>query len=300
MDIKKFKKSIPLYIMLILPIAYIIIFNYAPMYGVIIAFKEYTAADGIIGSPWVGFDHFIRFFKNYNFWMLIRNTVAISVYSLIAGFICNIVFALMLNYARCKPFQKIVQTVSYAPNFISTVVIIGILFRIMDRTGPVNNIIAMLGMERINFIGKEEYYRHMFVWSGIWQGTGFGSIIYLGVLASIDQELYEAAKIDGANVLHRMWYIDVPSIMPTAILMFILSVGGILGVSFEKSLLMQNSQNLAVSEVLSTYTYKVGMASSFPEMSYASAIGLVTSIVGLILMWITNKISDKVANISMW
>ena len=271
------------------------------MFGVQIAFKNFVATKGIWGSPWVGFAHFIRFFSSYQSWRVILNTLAISIYSLIAGFPVPIILALCLNYTQNKTFRKTVQMVTYAPYFISTVVLVGMIMQVLSlRSGAINAIIKSLGGQPINFMGDPDFFRSIYVISGIWQGAGYASIIYLAALSSVNPELHESAVMDGANKFHRLWYIDIPSIMPTTVILLILNCGSILSVGFEKILLLQNPLNLRVSEVISTYVYKVGLASTIPMYSYSTAIGLFTSLIGLILLNIVNRISRNVSDTSLW
>lgn len=286
-----------LYVMTALPLIILLIFAYVPMYGIIIAFKDYNVIDGILGSPWAdnfGFENFIRFFKNYNFIECLRNTVVISLYSMIANMACAIILALSLNYVKNKFFKKTVQMVTYMPYFISTIVFVSIINMIMNsRSGIVGQF--LFNNFGVDVLGTPEMFTSLYVWTGVWQGVGFGAIIYIAALSGVDAQLHEAAIIDGATLLQRIRYVDIPAILPTAVIMLILNMGSILNVGYEKILAMQNPTNLAMSEVISTYSYKVSLASSFPDYAYATAIGLFQSLVGLILILITNKIADKVS-----
>jgi multiple sugar transport system permease protein/putative aldouronate transport system permease protein len=280
---------------------YIIVFNYIPIYGAQIAFKNFRITEGIWGSPWVGFEHFKRFFNSYEFERLIGNTLALSIYSLLAGFPFPIILALLLNYVNNERFKKTVQMVTYAPNFISTVVLVGMIMQFLSpQIGIVNNILEALGMERIHFMAKPEYFRHIYVWSGVWQTTGFSSIIYIAALAAIDPQLHEAAIVDGATKVQRIWHIDLPGIMPTAIILLILNSGNILRVGFEKALLMQTPLNLRTAEVIDTYVYKIGLASPTVNYSYPAAIGLFQSVIGFILLVLVNNIAKRVSETSLW
>ena len=295
------RKNAQLYVLIALPVVFIIIFHYVPMYGAQIAFKNFRLTSGIIGSPWVGFVHFERFFKSYEFGRVLGNTIGISVYSLLAGFPFPIILALSLNSIKNQPFKKTIQMVTYAPHFISTVVIVGILLQILGpRNGIVNNLLELFGQERIYFLGQPGYFKHIYVWSGVWQNVGFGSIIYLAVLSSIDPQLHEAAIVDGATRFQRIWHIDIPGILPTAIILLILNTGRILNVGFEKVLLLQTPLNLSSSEVISTYVYKVGLASEIPSYSYSAAIGLFQSVVGLILLILVNQAAKRLGQSSLW
>lgn len=292
-----FKGHWQLYAMIALPIIMLFIFAYAPMYGVILAFKDYKVSLGIWNSPWAdhhGMNNFIRFFQNYNFRECLRNTIVLSLYSMFVSMPCSIILALSLNYAKNVAFKKTVQMISYIPYFISTIVFVGIINMIFDnRFGVVGNF--LFDNFGINVLGNYKYFSSLYVWSGVWQGVGFGAIIYIAALAGVDQEQHEAAIIDGATLLQRIWYVDLPAIIPTAVIMLILNMGGTLNIGYEKILAMQNQNNVSVSEVISTYSYKVSLVSSFPDFPYSTAIGLFQSLVGLILILITNKIADKLS-----
>lgn len=300
---RSLKRDWQLYMFMILPIAYIIVFKYVPLWGVQISLKDFVAKKGIAGSEWADplFKHFLMFFKDYNFVRVIKNTLTLSLYGLIAGFPLPIIFALSLNYLNNKVFKKTIQMITYAPHFISTVVMVGMLMAFFQtRTGIVNQLLTMFGFEQFDFFGSKGVFPHMYVWSQVWQGLGFSSIIYIATLAGIDPSLHEAAIVDGANKLQRMWHIDLPGIMPTAIILLTLNLGRILQVGFEKALLMQNPINMSESEIISTYVYKVGMASSLPRYSYSTAIGLFQSAVGFVLIIIFNNISKKLTNSSLF
>jgi putative aldouronate transport system permease protein len=295
------RKNSQLYALVALPLIFVIIFHYVPMYGAQIAFKNFRLMDGISGSPWVGFANFTRFFGSYAFPRVMKNTIGLSLYSLIAGFPFPIILALSLNTLRGSRFKKTVQMVTYAPHFISTVVIVGIVLQLLgSRTGLVNNFLELLGMERIQFLGDARYFRHIYVWSGVWQNVGFGSIIYLAVLSSVDPQLHEAAVVDGASRMQRIWHIDIPGLLPTAVIILILNTGHILNVGFEKVLLLQNPLNLSMSEVIATYVYKVGIEAEVPNYAYSSAIGLFQSVVGLILLVTVNRIAKRLGQTSLW
>ena len=286
-----------LYAMISFPIIMLFIFAYAPMYGVILAFKDYKVSLGIWDSPWAanhGFNNFIRFFSNYNFRECLRNTIVLSIYSMLVSMPCSIILALSLNYAKNVAYRKFVQMVSYCPYFISTIVFVGIINMIFDnRSGVIGSF--FFNNQGINILGNASYFSSLYVWSGVWQGVGFGAIIYMAALAGVDQEQHEAAIIDGATLLQRIWYVDIPAIIPTAVIMLILNMGGTLNIGYEKILAMQNQNNIAMSEVISTYSYKVSLVSTFPDFPYSTAIGLFQSLVGLILILITNKIANKLS-----
>jgi putative aldouronate transport system permease protein len=299
--VKDMMKVWQLYVLMALPFAYIIIFKYIPMYGAQIAFKNFIANKGILGSPWVGFDNFVRFFNSYEFWNIMGNTIGLSFYQLVAGFPFPILLALSLNYVMHEKFKKIVQMVTYAPHFISVVVMVGIIFQVLDpRIGIVGNIFRWLGFGSVNLLGSADYFKSIYVWSGVWQNVGFSCIIYMAALAGIDPSLHEAAVVDGATKLRRMWHIDLPGIIPIAVILLILEVGRMLEIGFEKSFLMQNPLNLQSSEIVDTYVYKVGLASTAVNFSYSSAIGLFKNVINLILLLVVNRIAKKVSRNSLW
>lgn len=290
-----------LYIMLILPIAYFIIFKYLPIYGAQIAFRDYSPVKGITGSPWVGLKHFKAFFASPQFKTLIVNTVSLSIYSIIAGFIFPIMLAISLNYVGNAKLKKIVQTATFIPNFISTVVMVGILYQLFNsRIGIITNILEAITHKDIDILGNPKMFRHLYVWSGVWQTAGWNSVIYIAALTGVDEQLHEAAIVDGASKIKRIIHIDIPAIMPTAIIMFILNLGSVMTVGYEKSLLMQNSLNIGYSEVIDTYVYKIGIAAQGASFSYPSAIGIVQSVITFILVFVVNKISAKVSETSLW
>lgn len=293
------KKNWILYAM-ILPVAiYYIIFAYAPMYGIQLAFKDYQVKEGIMGSPWVGLEHFIRFFKSYNFGQLLKNTIGISVYSLLLGFPIPIIFALMLNYLRNKFLKKTVQMVSYAPYFISTVVMCGMIAIFMNPdTGILNVIRNFFGMESVDFLAKPEWFKDIYVWTGVWQGMGWSSIIYISALSGVDYQLHEAAIMDGATKIQRMIHVDLPSIKPTIIMLLILQIGSLMNVGFEKVFLLQNTLNKSAASVISTYTYEVGLINS--DYGYSTAVGLFNSLINVILIVGANQICKKLADESLF
>lgn len=293
------KRHWQLYILILPALIYFLIFCYAPMYGIQLAFKDYNALLGITKSPWVGFDHFIRFFRSYQFEKLLKNTISLSLWQLILGFPIPVILALSLNYARNAKFKRFVQTITYAPHFISIVVLVGMLnifFAI--KGGIVNQIITAFGGEAILFMGKEKYFQPLFVGSGIWQNMGWNAIIYLATLSGVSPELHEAAVMDGASKLKRVLHIDLPSILPTIIIMLILNFGQLMGIGFEKAYLMQNSLNMGKSEIIATYVYKIGLIDA--QYGFATAVGLFNSIINFILLIVVNKISSKVSETSLW
>ncbi|WP_082927758.1 ABC transporter permease [Paenibacillus oryzisoli] len=290
-----------LYLLMLLPIIYLIIFKYVPMYGALIAFKNYLPTKGVWGSDWVGLKHFDRFFHSYEFVRIMKNTVLLSIYSLFAGFPFPIILALSLNYVNSRFFKKSVQMITYAPHFISVVVMVGIILQMMDpRVGLIQKIMKFIGLPTINFMGIPEWFSHVFVWSGIWQNVGFSCIIYLAALAAVDPSLHEAAVVDGANKVRRMWHVDLPGIMPVAVILLIMNTGHVLDIGFEKVLLLQNPLNMSSSEVIDTFVYKVGLASTAINYSYSSAIGLFKSVINLILLVLVNRIARQLGQTSLW
>lgn len=298
---KKLKKAIlarwQLYLLLILPLLYIFIFAYIPMGGLIIAFKKYNVGLGIWGSPWVGLDNFRKFFTSFKFPTLMKNTLTLSLYSLVASFPIPIIFALLLNAMLGKRYKKVIQTVTYIPYFISTVVMVGLLFQLLNnRSGLYGALYTFFTNETApSILAKGELFKHIYVWSGIWQSTGYSAIIYIAALAGVDQSLHEAAEIDGATRFQRILYVDIPTILPTASIMLILAVGNIMNVGFEKVLLMQNTLNLNYSEIISTYVYKVGLASGITDFSLSTAIGMFNSVTNFVLLIIANWGSKKMS-----
>ena len=295
---KDLKKCWQLYIFLIPAVAGLILFSYVPMYGILLAFKDYNPFDGIWGSEWVGMEYFVRFFRSPYFKVLLKNTLTISIYGLLVGFPIPIILALGLNQVRNLKFKKTVQTITYAPHFISTVVMVGILNIVLADQGFVNAILNMLGKDSILFMGVEKYWRHIYVWSGVWQGMGWSAIIYIAALAGVSPELHEAAIIDGANKLQRIIHIDLPAIKPTIVITLILNCGSIMGVGFEKAFLMQNPMNTGVSEVIATYVYKTGLIAG--DYGFSTAVGLFNSLVNCILLLSVNAAAKKLGESSIF
>jgi len=295
------KRHWQLYLLLLLPLVWLIIFNYVPMYGAQIAFKKYIITKGIAGSPWIGLDNFERFLNSAKFELVIINTIVLSFYQLIGSFPFPIILALGLNQVRQKAFKKTVQLVTYAPHFISMVVLVGIMIQVFHpRIGLTAFIAGMLEVDAPNWMGSRSAFPHVYVGSGLWQNVGFRAIIYLAVLATIDPTLHEAAIVDGANKLQRMWYIDLPGLLPTAVVLLVLQTGRVLNISFEKIYLMQNPINIRVSEVISTYVYKVGLLSPVLDFSYATAIGLLQGVVSLFLIVSVNKLAGRLTGHGIW
>lgn len=296
---RAFRRDWQLLVLCALPVLYFIIFHYVPMYGVQIAFKDFQASEGIMGSAWVGFDHFKRFFSSSQFWPLIKNTLLLSFMQILLGFPIPILFAIMLNQTKNKKYKKFVQSVAYCPHFISIVVLTGMLYIFLSpRNGIINNVIQMFGGDPIFFLGDAKYFKWTFVLSGIWQNAGWSAIIYIAALAGISPDLYEAAQVDGANKWQRIRHIDLPGILPTVVMMLILECGKVMNLGFQKAYLMQNAQNLASSEIISTYIYKVGMIDA--QYSYSAAINLFNNLVNIILLVSVNRIAKKVTDNSLW
>lgn len=286
-----------LYVLLSPALLYFLIFKYYPMYGVQIAFKDFRAVDGILGSKWVGFKHFQNFFDSYYFWTLIKNTLGINLYAL-ALFPISIIVALSLNELRDGRFKKIAQTITYAPHFISVVVFCGMIIAFLDpETGIVNNVLKWLGFEPIRFMESPAWFKSIYVWSNEWQNLGWGAIIYLAALAGIDPQLHEAAKVDGATRLQRIWHINLPGIMPTIIILLILNMGNLMSIGFEKILLLQNDLNLDSSQVIQTYVYNAGLLHG--QYSYSTAVGLFNSVVNFILLVTFNQLARRTGT-SLW
>jgi putative aldouronate transport system permease protein len=269
------------------------------MYGVQIAFKNYMATKGIWNSPWIGLDHFKRFFDSYYFWDLIWNTLGLSLYQLVVGFPIPILLALMLNEVAGKKFKKTVQTVTYAPHFISVVVLVGMVVMFLSpQTGIVNRLITLFGGEPIYFMGDASMFKSIYVFSGVWQHMGWGSIIYMAALANVDPHLHEAAVMDGATRMQRIRHINLPAIIPTAIILFILDIGTIMNVGFEKVFLMQNDLNRVGSDVISTFVYRSGILGA--EYGFSTAVGLFNSIINFALLVAVNAIARKTSETSLW
>lgn len=295
---KKIMRHWQLYLLILLPLIYLVLFKYVPIWGAQIAFRDYLLKDGITGSKWVGIKHFERFFTSPQFSRLMINTLGLSIYSIIVGVFPPIILAVALNYARSKSFGKVVQMVTYMPYFISTVLVIGILSQMLSLTGPVNSMIKNMGGDAIHFMGNPSLFKTLYVYSGVWQGTGYSAVIYLAALSSVPQELYEAAIVDGASIWKRIWHIDMPSILPTIVILLIMSSGRVLTIGYEKVLLMQNPLNMQTSDIISTYVYRIGLESM--QYSYSTAIGLFQSVVSLILLVGVNFISKRINETSLW
>lgn len=289
--LKYMKKNYVLYLFLLPAVLSVFIFNYIPMYGVLIAFQNFSVTKGIFGSEWVGLAHFARFLTSPNFFEIFMNTIKLSVFGLLFGFPAPVILALMLNQVRRASIKKNIQLIIYAPNFISTVVIGGMLFLFLSPAGPLNALLSVFIDRPISFMSDPSYFRTIFIASGIWQGAGFASIVYVAALSNSDPQLHDAATIDGASLLQRIWHIDLQVLKPVMAVLFILSIGGIMGVGFEKAYLLQTSMNLPASEVIDTYVYKRGLVAG--DWSFGAAVGLFNTVIGLILLMGANQVVKK-------
>lgn len=288
-----------LYLLVIVPLAYFVIFKYIPLTNAVIAFKDYNVIKGIWGSDWVGLRNFEAFFSNPVFWTLVGNTLLLSGYVVIASFPVPIILALALNEIRLGAFRKSVQLVTYAPYFISTVVVVSMTILILaPQLGIMNRTLGAFGLSKVDFLGNPDFFRSIFVWTDVWQTAGYSAVIYLAALASIDTSLYEAAKVDGASRLQKIIHIDIPGIMPTATIILILAVGNIMALGFEKAFLLQNPLNLGSSEIISTYVYKVGLINA--DFSQATAIGLFNSVINLGLLLVVNFVAKRLTGGGLW
>ncbi|HEV1584733.1 TPA: ABC transporter permease [Streptococcus pneumoniae] len=280
-----------LYLMMIPATVLLILFTYGPMYGIIMAFQDFTVFKGYTGSPFVGLKHFQRLFSDPLFYRLFKNTFMVGVLDFLFSFPAPLIFALILNEVRKVRFKSVVQSISYLPHFIPLVVMVGIIFELFGSYGIINSLLSSLGMEPISFFTKSEWFLPLYIGSGVWKTIGWGSIIYMGALTNIDSTLYEAADMDGANRLHKMWHVTLPSLRPTVVTLFILNAGGIMQVGFEKVFLMSSPATYEVSDVLSTYVYRQGILNS--DFSYSAAVGLFNNIVALLFVLLANKIAKK-------
>ena len=290
-----------LYLLLLPALTLLICFTYKPMYGVLIAFKEYKPVKGILGSAWADpwYKYFKKFFDSFQFKTTIRNTLVITLYSMLVMFPLPIVPALGVNQLKNRTYRKIFQTVTYMPHFISTVVMVGLLTLLLSPgSGLLGAICGMLGIEAPNFLGQPSAFKHLYVWSDVWQHVGWDSIIYIAALSSVDPSLYEAATVDGATNLQKIKYVDIPMLVPTAVIMLIMRFGSLMSLGFEKVYLMQNDLNLTASEVISTYVYKIGIINV--QYSYSAAINLFSTVINFILLVLVNQISKKVSDNSLW
>lgn len=293
------KRNWQLWLLLLPTLIYIAVFCYQPMYGALIAFKDFNPKLGIMGSPWAGLKYFEQFFQTSIFTKTLTNTILLSVYNLLWSFPIPIIFALLLNQVKNKKFKSFVQTVTYAPNFISVVVLVGMITLFLSPgSGFLTEIFEKLGAKDSLYLVRPEYFRTVYIASGIWQGMGFSSIIFLAALTGVNQELHESAMIDGAGIVKRIWHIDLPAIRPTIVIMLIMAIGNILSIGYEKVYLLQNGMNLEVSEIISTYVFKTGIRSA--QYSFATAVGLFNSVINLILLLVANFIAKKTSETSLF
>lgn len=297
--VKDLKRNKYIYLMLLPVVLYYVVFQYGPIYGLQIAFKDYSPALGFTGSPWIGFDHFISFFNSFYFWRLLRNTLLLSIYGLVFAFPAGIILALLLNEVRSSKFKRSVQTITYMPHFISLVVVVGMLVDFTARDGLINNLLgSWFEIDAISFLNQAEWFRTLYIGSGIWQNIGWSSIIYFAAMSNIDPSLYEASTIDGAGRWKQMWHITLPGIAPTIIILLILEIGKIMAVGTEKILLMYNPMTYETADVIGTYVYRKGILES--NFSFSSAVSLFNSVIAFILLVIANKISGKVSETKLW
>lgn len=295
------KSQWQLYLFMLIPVAFLLVFSYYPMLGIQLAFKDFDYNLGMWGSEWIGLDHFAKFLDSYMFGRVLKNTLVISLYGLVAGFPIPIIFALLLNSMQNQKYKKVVQTVTYLPHFISTVVMVGIIMQVLNPQMGIFGTVwrAITGSMAPDIMANPDAFPHLYVWSGIWQSVGWSSIVYVAALSGVDSSLYEAAAIDGAGRFKQVLHIDLPAILPTAILLLIMNAGSIMNVGFEKVFLFQNDLNLRTSEIISTYVYKIGLTGQ-NDLGYATAIGLFNSVVNFILIVIVNTISSRVSQQSLW
>lgn len=297
----RLRRTWPLFIFLAPAVIYLLIFNYYPMYGTLIGFKEFKISKGILGSEWVGLKHFVKFLEFYQFPIILKNTLTISIYSTIAGFAIKLILSISLHCMRAKGYKRTIQTVTYMPHFISVVVMVGMMIRFFNPTfGPIAKLIQAFGGTNRDLFGISGAIPHLYVWSGIWQNAGWSTILYLAALSGVDPTLHEAAIVDGATRMHRIWHIDIPTLLPTIVITLIMDVGNIMSVGSAKMLLMQNDLNRSTSEIISTYVYSVGVASSSPRYSYGAAIGLFNNVINYILLVSVNTIAKKLKQATLW
>jgi putative aldouronate transport system permease protein len=298
---KSFRRHWQLYLIMVPGLLYFLIFKYVPMASAVIAFKDYNVVQGVWGSPWAGFKYFELFFSNPVFWTLIKNTLGLSFYALVVGFPIPIILAICLNEVRDGFFRRFTQLVTYAPYFISTVILVSMTMLLLSpRLGVVNMALQALGQQPINFLGRPDLFSSIYVWTGVWQFSGYAAIVYLAALAGIDPQLHDAARVDGASRIQKILHVDLPGIMPVILVILVLNAGSLLAVGFEKVFLLQNPLNLATSEVISTYVYKIGLLNA--NFSFATAVGLFNSVVNMILLLLVNTLVKRASdsNAGLW
>ncbi len=296
--IKQIKHSKYLYLIFLFPLLYYVVFHYAPMYGVIVSFKDYNIVKGIWGSPWAGLKHFEKFVKDPYFWKVVRNTFLMSFYNILWGFPVPILLAIMLNEVKHAKFKRVIQSISYLPHFISTVVLCGMLVNLLSTDGLLNQLVGNLGGKSVQFLMYPQYFRTIYVSSSIWQSAGWTSIIYLAALTGIDPEILDAATIDGANRLQRIKHVTIPAITPTISTMLIMNLGRMMNLGYEKVLLLYNGSTYETADIISTYVYRRGILGN--SFSYATAVGLFQSVIGIVLLVMANKVSRKLSETSLW
>ncbi len=288
-----------LYVLAFIPFLFVLIFNYVPMYGIVLAFKDFRIRKGIMGSPWAGLKYFEQLFRTPIFPTILRNTIVLSLESLLIGFPVPILLALAFNEIKSHWVKKILQTISFAPYFISTVVVVSILFQMFSyRYGVINSARGLLGLESIDFLGNRNFFRPSYILSSIWQSAGYSSVLYIAALSAVDTSLYEAAAIDGATHFQRVIHVDLPCIAPTIIITLILNAGNILSLGFEKAYLMQNALNYNTSEIIATYVYKTGIEQA--QFSFSTAVGLFNAVINAIILLIVNKMADEISGTSLF
>ena len=289
-----------LYIMIIPGLINLVLFKYMPMFGIVVAFEKYTPKGGYFGSQWVGLKYFQQFFRDPFCWRVIGNTFILGLESLIISFPAPIIYALLINELHYPRFKKVTQTISYMPHFLSTVIIVGMLKELFSMQGPVNGIRELLGLTKLNYFMMPEAFRPLYIGSGVWAGIGYSSIIYLAAIAGINPEMYESAVLDGASRMQQIWYITLPSILPTVSILFIMAVGGILGSDTSKILLMYNARTYSTADTIGTYVYRYGIETAGNNLSYSSAVGLLQNVVSLLFLIITNYITGRLSETSLF
>ena len=300
---KIFSRYWQLYVMVIIPVIYYVIFRYIPMFGNIIAFRKYRAGGNIFGEEWSGFRYFKQFMRDHTFWKAFANTLIINIEYLLFRFPLTLIFALLINEIRNIHWKKFVQTVSYLPHFISMVIVAGMVKELLSTAGPINSALASMGHDKLNFIAMAEWFRTIFIVSGLWQSLGWGTILYLAAISGINPSLYEAAAVDGANRFQRVWHVTIPCILPTITTLLILDIGGLVGSggAFEKVFLLYNPMTYSTADIISTYVYRMGIGSNTGgNFSYATAVGLFEGLINLVLLTIANQVSKKVSDSSLW
>lgn len=296
---RSFSRHWTLYLLMLVPLVHLAIFKYVPMTNAVIGFKDYSIVKGVWGSDWVGLRNFQLMFDNPVFWQLVKNTFQLSFYAVAASFPVPIILALALNEIRKGFFKRTVQMVTYAPYFISTVVVVSMLIMILSpKVGLAGHVFGFFGVREVDLLADPDYFRHIYVWSDIWQTAGYSAVIYLAALSGVDPSMYEAARVDGASRLQKIWHVDLPSIMPTAVIILVLAVGNIMAIGFEKAFLLQNPMNLGASEIIATYVYKTGLLNA--DFSQATAVGLLNSAVNLVLLVFVNFAAKRLTGNGVW